>query len=95
MNVAGVKAGRQLDGIISEKIFGVKPVVKDDGFIDLPCYSTDIKDAWNIILLFSEYSLWRDSDGVSCDLSNGSVTMTVYGEVTEPLAICKAALKFK
>jgi hypothetical protein len=101
-----VKAGRELDALVAEKVMGLQPlrreVPPDPGaFLDLPHYSTDIAAAWEVV---EKLTGRRDKDiGFALTVNPGTIGTsfsaldgTEHWHVnasTAPLAICLAALK--
>src|SRR5262245_40649185 len=106
-DIDNLQAGRELDALIAERIFGDFPVhLGDAPYVQTPSphndmhyapvesYSTDIAAAWLVVEKFNDYSTQLDSHG------NG-YTFHIYKDATSyngdaktaPLAICRAALK--
>lgn len=94
-----MKAGRELDSLIHEKVFGQdprqEPYQRPDGamvYPFVPEYSTDIAAAWQVVekLTEGEFHLSRCyGGGWECELGAPYIS---FGE-TAPLAICLAALE--
>jgi hypothetical protein len=102
----GMKAGRELDALIAEKVMGTNvfdfkglPSYWDANIRrDIPHYSTNIADAWlvveKLVKQCYQFGLANESDGkYFCSLFfDGAGTFEESAE-TAPLAICLAALK--
>jgi hypothetical protein len=100
-----MKAGRELDALVAEKIMGWKVEYGELGhehFTEngeikfLPFYSTNISDAWEVVEKFDDISVSKDKKEFLCEIVvfNGNIgrVYEAYAE-TAPLAICLAALK--
>ena len=100
--------GDRLDAKVAERVFGMifrkkNGVPKFDG--EVPCYSTDIADAWTVVeKLRSKGLMWRGgyfAESGGCDVAFGfalpsskEVTYSAQAPAGEvPFAICLAALK--
>lgn len=98
-------AGRYLDALIAEQVFGVRFDPHDPTPVDVPHYSTDMGAAWGIV-----ETLAGDSIQFRYEIVKGARPY-VYAKFVEcgppayviggggatsaPLAICRAALKVK
>lgn len=101
------KAGRKLDALVAEKVFGLVRCTGCDYYEcyalpaspnhggELRAYSTRIEDAWEVVDRLRERSLLVDLTlgvGVYCRIS-GLRGLADAREDTAPLAICLAALQ--
>lgn len=104
-----MKAGRELDVLIAEKVMGKS--FKDKRYPDgsiwtgeqmrqaVPHYSTSIADAWEVFWLFTSRHLWFDdaTDTWHCHLDSKRNTMDHCRHHAmagdAPHAICLAALR--
>lgn len=118
MNVDEMQAERELDALIAEKVMGYTldyelaenydgPTVKElrDKYDEngiLPYYSSDIADAWQVVLQFvpsEHFSLYTVGPIWYCFFRLDPEQDKSYHnrfesrEYTAPLAICRAALK--
>ena len=108
MNIDEMPAGREMDALVAEKVFGVphedcfdvyggKRCVKDDEYGGPQCYSTDIAAAWEVVEKIREdyeprIELW--DEGWEVTILTGTDRGSASGRaLTAPLAICRAALK--
>ncbi len=93
-----MKAGRELDALIAEKVMDdMLAGIRLDGspmFDDIPHYSTQIADAWLVV------EKLKEEFDFDISYSKQGWTMYVYNDTysgiyadTAPLAICLAALK--
>ncbi|MCL0091308.1 hypothetical protein M1N57_00310 [Dehalococcoidales bacterium] len=90
--ISAVKAGKELDALVAEEIFGRKTEQ------EIPCFSTDISAAWELAEKLTEcfvVNLYSDSTSSRwiCRLFDGQEEHRGCG--TAPEAICKAALAAK
>ncbi len=92
-----MKAGRELDALIAEKVFGkICPGFEFD-YVG-PHYSTQIADAWLVVEKMWDLGGFRvaiiavDDGQYECDFDDMRATFTLQAD-TAPLAICLAALK--
>jgi len=89
-----MKAGRELDALIAERVmgemWGVGPNLEDT----LPHYSTQIADAWLVVEKMRPYfEIYCDGGGWVARFGWADAgTLAAYAD-TAPLAICLAALK--
>jgi len=89
--ILNMKAGRGMDALIATHFTKFEHYQGEwwwqDGTLDeLPDYSTNIYDAWNILERFKE---------VCVEYDHGEYIVTIVSQVhakTAPLAICRAAL---
>lgn len=98
-----MKAGRELDGLIAEKVMGLKVYGQfhetNRGVrIHVPRYSTNIEDAWLVVEKLKDkvdIGFFNDSLGNwNCKiLDKSDWSLTEIEAETAPLAICLAALK--
>jgi hypothetical protein len=98
-----MKAGRELDALIAEKVMGFdkRIVSKVDGmpYADVLHYSTQIADAWLVVEKFPNVAIFGPNDSwlVRFSDDDGSIYTHPVDEParadTAPLAICLAALK--
>lgn len=102
-----MEAGRDLDKLVVEKVFGYPVVVgksptnredfyyiKDNSRFPVPAYSTHIFCAWDIINHFDAFEIKSKDKKVYCSLSD--YKNDSWGEAigtTAPHAICLAALE--
>jgi hypothetical protein len=95
-----MKAGRELDALVAEKVMGAKVVFVEN----VPYYSTDIAAAWEVMEnLVSTPGPNGDHHSVQVDYSGDVVVVIDENEDwrvsaiagTVPLAICLAALRAK
>src|SRR3990172_1503330 len=106
MEVSDLLAGLELDALVAEKVMGYDPscFVADGKLLDaeceeVPCFSTDISSAWEVVEKLAGYNIatmricYRSISEaeVECFPENAR-EFTIYAD-TAPLAICKAALK--
>ena len=103
-----MKAGRELDALIAEKVMGFRKH-HAHGYLrnapgEEPHYSTNIADAWEVVeRLVSTPGPNGDHHSVQVDYSGDAVVVIDENEDwqvsaiadTAPLAICLAALKAK
>lgn len=98
-----MKAGRELDALIAEKVMGwtydeVLGWNSPDGKLTgQPCpraYSTDIAAAWAVVVKFTGVARveFHQAEGWWIELGNGYDSASATAP-TAPLAICLAALK--
>ena len=93
-----MKAGRELDALIAEKVMGWSKEQVETWPVSVPHYSSRIQDAWLVVAKFPQvaiygpHDLWlvrfSDREGVSIN----DIDDPGRGD-TAPLAICLAALK--
>ena len=95
-----MKAGRELDALIAEKVMGWRLQAEPytcwnlpdgDQRIYTPNFSTDIAAAWRVVekMRSPDFRLNREGDWVCC--FGGTVAFCGDGD-TAALAICRAAL---
>jgi len=108
-----LEAGRELDALVAEKVMGWKKLndtglswrSPDEGFSNLPYFSTDISAAWQVVEKMRE-TRWIevhstiDGEWAAFYTPIGTTDMNQaiheYAKAsTAPLAICRAALKAK
>lgn len=105
MNIDEMPAGREMDCLIAEKVFGwgkdtIKNVKRNRGYYNckiLELYSTGIADAWVIVRRWvADYGTFE----LNCANINTEINWHCqFGNYpagdgkTAPLAICRAALK--
>lgn len=96
-----MEAGRDLDALIGEKLFGRKSdyfkyawgtcLCFEDNRSDVPHYSTDIKAAWEVIDNFRDDNFSIQENGTHWKVYFGTQWA---GSESAPHAICLAALRF-
>lgn len=83
---------REIDALVAEHVMGLKEV---RGYTSIPCYSTDISAAWDVVEKLGCYVEYWPGYGASMK-SSGRDSPDFLGKAkTAPLAICLAALKLK
>ncbi len=94
MDIREMKAGRELDALVAEKVMG--QYFRNEWYKlyndTIPCYSTDISAAWKVVEKIKKEFVGI-SDPLNCNIWECSFTFktSALGE-TAPLAICRAAL---
>ena len=103
-----MKAGRELDALIAEKVMGLAGVRDGKSWLYgdnwtyhkkgvlclVPHYSTQIADAWLVVEKFFKFSLGSDGLIYLCKFADAPNKNWSLGTGdTAPLAICLAALK--
>jgi hypothetical protein len=113
-----LEAGRELDALVAEKVMGetvatfitdgeAHPLLWCDGS-DLPNYSTDIRDAWQVVermrshggvrfgnlhlVAYAYNRTYASFDSKDLPMMEGDYSVEANGEHATPLAICRAAL---
>jgi hypothetical protein len=110
-----MKAGRELDALVAEKVMGYKIgwftdygfkkeferkviALKGDRYDNIPRYSTNISDAWQVVEKMKEkervVEIKTFDFGYTVEINNFYPTIKQQAE-TAPLAICLSALKMK
>lgn len=103
---ANMPAGRELDRLVAEKVFGSTAPHHIMPEYDLPPFSTDMGAAWEVVRRMAErgFPLWHlgalvtlgepSENSVFCQFAKGWPPTWVRAEAeTAPQAICLAALK--
>jgi hypothetical protein len=99
-----MKAGRELDALIADKITNYVSLTThwnpiDEIYGDLPHYSTNILDAWQVVEKLKAHPylfIFEMEVVVDCDCAFHGATGSFRAEAeTAPLAICLASLKAK
>jgi len=106
MDIDSIPAGRQMDSMIADKVFGYivsypSTALKDgEAWRGVPAYSTDISDAWKVVDKLRETCCdFSISEGYNAAFlkDEGVFAFTHVWVVstadTVPVAICRAALK--
>lgn len=105
LDIDNLPAGRELDALISERVMGLKTLphpfvdgelalwsMDDDGYEELPHYSTDIATAFTLLVKFG-LTLAPYGEGESIKQWHAADGRVLSFADTAPLAICRAALK--
>jgi hypothetical protein len=95
-----MKAGRELDSLVAEKFMGHGsgyPLPNDFKYLaEVPCYSTDIAAAWEVVehlrQAYKIVDVLLTKSYASCKLYDDETFISVDAD-TASLAICLAALK--
>ena len=84
--ILNMPAGREMDAQVGYIVY---PDAKKHGFIVCPKYSTDIKDAWEVLEKLNLTDFTIEKAG-----AHYCVNLTIESACAEtaPLAICRAAL---
>lgn len=90
-----MRAGRELDALIAERVMGKKvdqssPCLEDGSLI--PRYSTHIADAWLVVERFENVEVEKFYHAYTAAVHIENRAYSIQEE-TAPLAICLAALK--
>jgi len=114
MRIDEMPAGREMDALVAEKVMGFEipanlrnsvnwgggpPILVDGKSLDIPHYSTDLTDAWEVVEKMGNYlfACGRNDNGMweACFFSvNSGIGKLSEGHGdTAPSAICRAALK--
>ena len=92
-----LSAGRDLDALVHDRVFGQSPYLGEQYADDLPSYSTDLGASWEVAAHLQE-------QGYKVDVGNwpggiATVTLTslvdgqqVFAGETPAVALCRAAL---
>ena len=100
--ILNMKAGREMDALIATQFTKFEHYQgewwwQDGNLEELPDYSTDICEAWNVIMKFAKkfIEVYIESRGTGFFVMIGDDLEDGVSEDSCPLAICKAALLAK
>jgi hypothetical protein len=100
-----LRAGRELDALVAEKVMGELDKINEREFhlmipsgATLPHYSTRIEDAWQVVEKLATDDVYicidrYDNKTWQCIIDLDGMSEIVGSVTTAPLAICLAALK--